>query len=55
LETAKLGGVRVTTVEALHRFFERLNDPAGRGDAMTPSQVARAHRAAEQELDAAGL
>jgi hypothetical protein len=28
LESAKIGGVLVTSVEALHRFFERLNEAA---------------------------
>src|SRR5687768_14797841 len=55
LETAKLGGVRVTTVEAVRRFFERLNNPDALPDAPTPTKVRRAHEAAEKELEAAGI
>lgn len=64
LETALIGpGNRVTTVEALERFFAKLNGPApaaertpGRGwRPRTPAAAARQHEAAERELDAAGI
>lgn len=55
LETAKLGGIRVTSEEAITRFLERVSDPDAAPDAPTPSQVGKAHRRAEAELDAAGI
>jgi hypothetical protein len=55
LETELLGGIRVTTVQALTRFFERLSRPGAPADAPTPSDVRRAHAVAERELEAAGL
>jgi hypothetical protein len=55
LETFLLGGIRMTTEEAILRFIERMSDPAATPDAITPSQMRKAHDAAERELSAAGL
>jgi hypothetical protein len=55
LETAKLGGIRVTTVEAIERFFDRLNTPGATSDSPTVHDIARAHAQAERELAAAGI
>jgi hypothetical protein len=54
LETALLGaGIRVTTRQAIGRFFNRLN---GRQDnELSPSRVRREHERAESELEAARI
>lgn len=54
LETVKVGGIRFTTFEAIERFITRLTR-GGPPDAPSPSQIAGAHRAAEQELVDAGI
>jgi hypothetical protein len=55
LETVKIGGTRYTSVEALQRFIERLNTPKAKAETATPSQIARDHAQAENELDEAGM
>jgi hypothetical protein len=55
LETSLIGaGIRATTVEALERFFGKLNgtDPAR---SVTPSQLRRQHEHDDAELVAAGM
>ena len=55
LETVLIGaGIRATTVEALERFFAKLNstDPADGG---TPSQLRRQHEHDDAELVADGM
>ena len=55
LETALIGaGIRATTVEALERFFAKLNgsEPASE---QTPSQLRRQHERDETELIEAGM
>lgn len=63
LESVLVGGIRCTTVEALHRFFERTTAQRD-GDVTasvaaeptrTPSQQRREHRLAIEALDAAGI
>ncbi len=51
----KVGGIRMTSVEALVRFFERLDDPSAEPDAITPSLIRHEHDRAEAELAAAGI
>jgi hypothetical protein len=55
LETAKFGGIRVTTVQALERFFDRLNTPGSTSESPTQHDIDRAHAEAEAELQAAGI
>lgn len=52
LETGRIGGRRVTSVEAVRRFLARLAD-----DVMVPPSAARAEQieAANAELAAAGI
>lgn len=55
LETALVGaGSRVTTAEALARFFARLNGDGGIGG-LTPAQARRQHAEAEKELTESGM
>lgn len=54
LETALVGaGIRVTTREAIERFFSRLNGQ--RGGELSPSAVRRDHENAESGLEAEGI
>lgn len=55
LETMKLGGVRVTSDEAVRRFIERVNEPGATNDTVTPSDRQRQVVAAERRLAAAGI
>jgi hypothetical protein len=55
LESLKLGGIRMTSEEALVRFLERVSDPHATPDSATPSMAATAHARAERELAAEGL
>jgi hypothetical protein len=55
LETTKVGGIRMTSVEAIERFLERLNTPGATSDTPTVADLARAHDAAERELEVAGI
>ena len=56
LETVKVGGIRATTVEAINRFFARLDGaPADGPTPGSPTELRRQHEAAEQELEAAGV
>jgi hypothetical protein len=55
LETVRVGRTLMTSDEAIRRFIERMSTGAVGNDSPTPSMVARAHRLAEQELDAAGI
>jgi hypothetical protein len=55
LETMKLGGIRMTSAEAIARFFDRSYDPTAPPDAPTASQIRKAHAAAESALAAAGI
>lgn len=58
LETLQCGGTKVTSIEAIQRFFERLgaatpaDKPAGQ---RTPKQRRRAIARADAELDEAGI
>jgi hypothetical protein len=54
LETCRIGGLRVTTVEALERFFHALSNP-GKPSGITPRQARREHDEAEEQLAAAGM
>lgn len=53
LESARLGGKRVTSTEAVQRFLRRMNgeDPV----APTRAQIRQQHDRAERELSAAGM
>lgn len=55
LESTKIGGVRVTSEQALRRFLDRVSDPKATPDCPTPSQAAAAHAEAEAELELAGI
>jgi hypothetical protein len=55
LETALIGGTRVTTEQAIERFIERLNTPGADSDSITPRQNAKMHEQAKRELAAAGI
>lgn len=55
LETTKVGGIRMTSVEAIERFLERLNTPGATSDTPTAVDASREHEAAELELEAAGI
>ena len=55
LETARVGSTLVTSVEALHRFIDRLSNPETPPGKPTASETTRAHRRAESELAAAGI
>jgi hypothetical protein len=56
LETLRLGGSRVTSVEALQRFAERLTNPAaGDADGRTDARRERAAEAVEAQLDRLGI
>lgn len=56
LETALVGaGTRVTTVEAIQRFFARLNGAASSADQVSPSRLHRQHEMADAELAASGM
>jgi hypothetical protein len=54
LETTLVGGRRYVSLEALARFFERLNS-SNSHVATTPDQPERNLERIERELDAAGL
>jgi len=55
LETVTQGGARVTTAEAIERFFAALADPnANISPSRTPTQRQRAHEKAEANLAKAG-
>lgn len=54
LETAKRGGARVTSVEAIERFHEALNAAEPAAPQRTPAQARRASARASAELTAAG-
>jgi len=53
LETCKVGGVTCTSLEAVRRFFARVNgrDPAG----PTPAQRRKAAKRAAKKLDNLGI
>lgn len=59
LETVKLGGKRLTSVEAVHRFVEATTAAADGPRPSTPARTSRQRQAAiskaEAELDAAGI
>ncbi len=58
LESIQVGGTRCTSLEALHRFFERLSVPPGGRElctlARTPVRSQKASEQAERELREAG-
>lgn len=53
LETAKVGGQRVTSEQACDRFLARLN-PEAVAPVRSPAERRRASQAADRELTAAG-
>jgi hypothetical protein len=55
LESTVQGGRRVTTHEAVRRFFERLTLDPQDADAPLPSVAKDAHRNASKRLEMAGL
>ncbi len=56
LETWHIGAMRYTSVEALERFIEAINSPAGTpAPIKSAKQREAAHRAAERELAADGI
>ncbi len=59
LESVQVGGTRVTSVEAIERFVERLSAsrglPGAQSAPRTTGQRERAVARAEQELEAAGI
>jgi uncharacterized protein DUF1580 len=54
LETVRIGATLCTTERAIIRFIERSSEPDRPHDAPTPSEIQRAHDAAEKRLAAAG-
>jgi Protein of unknown function (DUF1580) len=54
LESLLCGGIRMTTTEAIERFFGRLNDPNYQSG-MTTKEIAREHALAEKQLEAEGM
>lgn len=58
LESIQCGGTRCTSVEALHRFYNRLTQASGTGEApsvlRTTTQRQRQSEAAAKELDRLG-
>ena len=55
LESLQCGGTRVTSKEALARFFERLTYPDSESARHTPARRRRAAEHAERELEREGL
>lgn len=55
LESLQCGGTRVTSQEALARFFERLTYADSPQPVRSPAQRRRAVEAAERELEQQGL
>ena len=54
LESEKRGGLRVTSVEAIERFLDRLNHRTS-PDGLTASHIAREHAKSEEVLDEHGM
>jgi hypothetical protein len=52
LETVKIGGVRVTSEDALRRFFAAVNDASSPPE---PDRAAQHQQAVDQELDRLGI
>ena len=55
LETLRLGGGLVTSIEALQRFAERLSAPEGSAKARSDVQRRRDNEQAARELDRIGI
>ena len=55
LETAFVGGRRFTSVEAIHRFLNRLNEPGSVANAKTLTKRQKELSQVEQLLDEEGV
>jgi hypothetical protein len=55
LESLQCGGTRVTSREALARFFQRLTYPESESPRGTPARRRRAAKQAERELEREGV
>jgi hypothetical protein len=55
LESLKVGGAAVTSIEALSRFFARLTSEESGQDLVRALSTGEAHKRAEESLDRAGI
>jgi hypothetical protein len=55
LQAIRVGGAWCTCDLWLTEFFQRLSDPTIKTAANTPARIVRAHREAEQMLEACGI